>query len=437
MSRVTVSTVLMVALFPAVSIAGPSSAGDLTCHGAAATIVGTLGSDVLGTEGPDVIVTNGAVFVSAKGGNDRVCATGSADRPSVNAGTGDDLVDMSGHTGTSSVHAWLGAGDDTYIGISGTDVVDAAGYYDEVDAAEGHDVVSTGAGKDYVTTGGTASKPGTDDIDLGAGNDELELQGWVQSGTWTAGLGFDELDVWMHGPAATWVFNNALRQATRNGVAVATWQSIESFQLANEASASTFSFIGGSNPERVTTTFPLKRAALGGGDDWIEMWIDEISPSRAMAVYGQQGKDTIRLGRGYNDGPVDVNFGAGTFRLARPTQAAATSTVRGFEKHRVYAYWARVIGTARSDVIGWNVCKGSLSAGDGNDALSYLPIEEDFCGYMGDAYDFPVHGGSGRDVLRGGRLPDVLIGGAGVDYADGAGMRDVCRTERASRCEVR
>lgn len=437
MSRVTVPTALLVALFPVVSISGPASAGAQTCHGAAATIVGTPGSDLLGTEGPDVIVTNGAVFVSAKGGNDRVCATESANRPSVNAGAGDDLVDMSGHAGTSSVHGWLGEGDDTYIGTGGTDVVDAAGYYDEADAAEGHDVVITGAGNDYVTTGGTASKPGTDDIDLGAGDDELELQGWVNSGTWKAGLGSDNLNVWMHGPAATWVFNNALRQATRNGVPVASWQSIESFQLSTEAPASTFSFVGGSNPERVTSIVPLKRASLGGGNDWLELWIDELSPSRTMAIYGQQGTDTLRLGRGYNDGAVDVNFGAGTFRLAKPTQPAATSVVRGFEKHRVYAYWARVVGTPRADVIGWNVCKGSLSAGDGDDALSYLFIEEDFCGYMGDAYDFPVYGGAGRDALRGGRLPDVLIGGPGVDYADGAGMRDVCRTEKATRCEVR
>jgi D-alanyl-D-alanine carboxypeptidase len=241
----------------------------------------------------------------------------------------------------------------------------------------------------------------------------------------------------MHGPAATWVFDNALRQAMRNGVPVATWQSFETFQLATEAPASTFSFVGGNNPERVTTTFPLKHASLGGGNDWIELRIHEISPARAMGIYGQQGTDTLRLGDGYNDGNVDVNLGAGTLRLAKPTQPAATSVVRGFEKHRVYAYWARVIGTPRADVIGWNVCKGSMSAGGGDDALSYLPIEEDFCGYMGDAYDFPVYGGAGRDVLRGGRLPDVLIGGTGVDYADGAGMRDVCRTEKATRCEVR
>lgn len=437
MSRVTVLAVLCVGLFPVASVPGSASAGAQACQGAAATIVGTPGSEIQGTEGADVIVTNGAVFVSAKGGNDRVCATGSAVDLDVIAGAGDDLLDMSGHTGTASVHAYLDAGDDTYIGSSRTDVVDAAGYYDEFDAGQGHDVVNTGAGRDYVTTGGTATTPGTDDIDLGAGNDEISLQGWVNSGTWKAGLGSDKLDVWMHGPAAAWVFNNELRKATRNGATVATWQSFEVFQLSTEAPASTFSFVGGSNPERVTAILPLKRASLGGGDDWLELWIDEIAPSRTMAIYGQQGNDTIRLGRGYNDGSVDVNFGAGTFRLAKPAQPGTTSVVRGFEKHRVYAYWARVVGTPRVDVIGWNVCKGSLSAGDGDDALSYLSIEEDFCGYMGDEYDFPVYGGAGRDVLRGGRLPDVLIGGTGIDYADGAGMRDVCRTEKATRCEVR
>src|SRR5919204_2644107 len=64
------------------AFAPAAQAHTLTCHGHAATIVGTAGDDVLvGTPGPDVIVAKGgADVVRGGGGNDIVCGGGGRDR---------------------------------------------------------------------------------------------------------------------------------------------------------------------------------------------------------------------------------------------------------------------------------------------------------------------------------------------------------------------
>ncbi|KRF20283.1 hypothetical protein ASH02_21395 [Nocardioides sp. Soil796] len=237
-------------------------------------------------------------------------------------------------------------------------------------------------------------------------------------------------------PRGTWVFDNAAGRASRNGSTVLSWTSFERFEL-NHSRNSTVSFTGGPRAEHVRSLVALDRASLGEGNDTLEVWPERLADSPAMRIAGAGGNDLLRLGRGDNDGNVDLDLAAGTVRFVRPTQAGRTSRVTGFERTHVYAMWARVLGTTGADRIGWDACHGSVSGRTGDDALIYLPIQEDSCGYMGDAATIRIYGGRGNDQLRGGFMPDVLLGGSGRDTADGRAGRDLCRVEFAQHCERR
>ena len=47
-----------------------------------------------------------------------------------------------------------------------------------------------------------------------------------------------------------------------------------------------------------------------------------------------------------------------------------------------------------------------------------------------------LHMGAGDDDMVGGRLGDLLDGGAGDDFAFGHGGRDTCLAEEAYECET-
>ena len=78
------------------AVVGPvpaSAAESLSCHGQAATILGTEGADVLsGTSGNDVVVLgDGADFFDGLNGDDVVCGEGGRDV--LVGGPGNDLLD--------------------------------------------------------------------------------------------------------------------------------------------------------------------------------------------------------------------------------------------------------------------------------------------------------------------------------------------------------
>ena len=95
-----------------------------TCRGLPATIVGADNQRLVGTEGPDVVVTNGAQSLSALGGDDTICVTGTPVTAGqgiaiIDAGAGDDYVEASVQgRGTTTV---LGAGADTFISGNGAE----------------------------------------------------------------------------------------------------------------------------------------------------------------------------------------------------------------------------------------------------------------------------------------------------------------------------
>ena len=155
-----------------------------------------------GTEGADVIVIEGVdnkwVF-DAKGGDDLICVTSPRGVGIFYAGDGDDIVDAS--AAQRSVSVDLGRGADEYVGHNGPDRVDT----DYGDAADNKvDTVTTRGGTDSVHSG-TDGEPNQDVVDLGAGSDDLLLEG-VPSGTFDAGSERDDLEVWEAG-RRTWAFD--------------------------------------------------------------------------------------------------------------------------------------------------------------------------------------------------------------------------------------
>lgn len=141
-----------------------SAAGE-TCHGQAATLVGSdRAPRLVGTEGADVVVTNGSQQVDTLGGDDVVCVTGYGAQ--VFAGDGNDLVDASSLTRFGPT-ARLGAGSDHFIGGPGADAVytGATTELDQVDTEP-----------DVVETGGSTRASGPDSVSsgqAGAVNDDV------------------------------------------------------------------------------------------------------------------------------------------------------------------------------------------------------------------------------------------------------------------------
>lgn len=121
------------------TLLAPTSANAVgeTCRGVAATIVHTSGNVQYGTAGRDVIVTNGGQVITG-GGDDLVCVTdGPGSWSLVESGPGDDVVDTT--LRTKSTSADLDEGSDQFFGGPGSDDVSTG----DVHAAD-VDMVSTG-----------------------------------------------------------------------------------------------------------------------------------------------------------------------------------------------------------------------------------------------------------------------------------------------------
>lgn len=90
-----------------------------TCHGRAATIVGTAGDDqITGTDRADVIVTGaGADHVTAGGGRDSICLGDGNDF--ADGGSGNDFV----RAGAGNDYVFGGVGFDRVVGNRGRDVL--------------------------------------------------------------------------------------------------------------------------------------------------------------------------------------------------------------------------------------------------------------------------------------------------------------------------
>ena len=439
-----VSVALLISAGTLAGSLGPAAAAGETCHGLAPTVIGTPGTDLNATEGPDVVLTNGAINVYAGAGDDLVCVTGGAglgdqDVMEILAEDGDDVVD--GTTVESErLFVDLGQGNDTFTGGPEADGVVANAAFDGSSPAArtaGNDTVSTGAGDDNISTGGAPGVADQDTIDLGPGRDVAGIDGSVDPALpIQGGEGSDELEFDRSSLSNALVIDNTLQRATDAQVPVLTWSGFERFRLSPIGRYEPPSFLGGPGAERLLGYIPLTAVDLGGGDDLVNLELQHRLVDHASYA-GGTGDDDFILYAGAGDAArhVRLDLPRGKLYFQREKEAVR-ARIGGFERHRFSADRIEFRGTAAADHVEWQGCHGVIDGGRGDDLIEAFSLPDVGCGYPVNHADLVVRGGGGDDTLVGSGDPNVLVGGAGDDRADGrGGNRDRCVAEKERHCE--
>lgn len=426
------TTALPTATLLALATLAPTTAqaAGETCHGAAATIVGanTSSYELRGTNGPDVIVTDGASEVDSRAGDDLVCITGSAYNPSVDAGTGNDVVDASAsRTGSQSQ---LGAGSDRYLGSRGFDVV-RAGSTDEsfryVDTER--DVIDTGpAGESDLVFSGQDRVPNADEVHMERGSLQwfgTAATGAVLDGGADSGLQLapeDDEDLTLDAVAGT---------IAVSGQDTLAMSGFTTYIVGTYEPTGSFVFRGTDADESLylsARTSPRSSVTMGDGNDYVMLDIGAKMPASSSYDAGD-GRDLVDVI--IPETVVGLDLAAG-----RLTTGRGRATVAGFEDTNVMAREADIRGTSGANEISVYACRSTVHARGGADSLSSFNSQMDErlgCRTRQGRW----FGNGGDDVLRGTYGPDRLIGGAGRDTVNGSGGRDVCSAEVRTKCEVR
>lgn len=381
----------------------PAAAAAVSCHGVAATIVGTTHADVIhGTSGRDVIAARGGGdTIYAGGGNDLVCGGKGADRiyggtgrdtlyggrdglhnaaedgvekigDTLHGGPGDDVlyagadrrpadivvldvyswdgaahgvdIDMRSRTARGEGADRFGAGSATIVGSSHADVIDGTDRRDWIYSGAGADVIRGHGGGDrlYADSVGGAAGGGADKVWGGDGNDWL----W-------AGPGDDRLS-------------------------------------------------GGSGNDTIEDRGASDDVLIGGkGDDHLS---DEVGGGAApQIINGGAGHDSLQLSTdkvnpklAASTGTWDMASGAMTFTLDKKIEL----TVR-YVDVGIFVNW----GTS------WTV-----TGTTGDDMVTGAGIP----GGAGTTFD----GLAGDDTFRGSDYDDTFDGGPGQDHSLGMGDGD-------------
>ncbi|MCD4536499.1 hypothetical protein LRP67_20600 [Nocardioides sp. cx-169] len=428
------------AALPATSPAQAESKRPPTCLGQDATIVGK--GHVRGTRGRDVIVATAPTTVAALGGDDLICVVGTGTtkqtKVRVGAGEGDDrVVDRVRSPHKTDIR--LAGGDDRYTASSSL-------VLDRVEAGPGRDVVSTGRGDDQVTSG-VRGRPNHDQVNLGPGDDRLFARGVGQtSSRLRGGLGRDELDASDLGPGGqlsggpgAWMFDNAAGTATYEGTVLTRWGGFEEFDLPWGTGPLTFR--GGPASESIWFYNPDRASyevLMGGGDDEVKV-SDDITMS--APVDGGGGRDTI-LAYSYHPSSATASLADQQLRFrvipgVEPDPGYAESTVelRGFENAEAFAPVALAIGDAGPNELQALGCGPVARGGDGDDSLEVRVVRGEFGCFEAANSRARAYGEQGDDRLLGGPFTEILVGGPGLDRADGRERNDICDAEREVRCE--
>lgn len=426
MPRLVSTAFVAVALTAGLVPAGPAHAQDApTCHGRRATVVGDPDVFLLhGTRHSDVIVTNGVNIVDARAGADLICVTGHVDPASlitIDAGSGDDVVDARGQHTRTSILLRLGA--DTAWGGTAADSVFAAG--------GGTDRVWTGTGADTASAGAGAK------VHLGPGDDRLNAYRPHPSAILDGGPGANYLDIVSMGNGA-WSLDNRTGTARVNGVLAYSWTGFTTFDVGGFGGiGGSLSFHGSDRSERVVRANHLGevafRADLGGDNDHLSVNVSMTGP-----FDGGPGRDVVSVAgaRGDRHDTATVDLGAGTFATTSTTATYPTLVLAGMERLLLRSFvHADVTGSDGDDVVSLvHGCGLTFSGLDGDDRIAGVDL--DLSCAVSPPNRVVAHGGPGDDQLLGGATDDELYGDAGTDTARGADGADLCAAETRVECEL-
>jgi hypothetical protein len=441
---------VLVCLPDAADAAGP------TCQSRPATVVGEPGKVLQGTSGPDVVVSGGASFVNTGDGDDVVCVTGAtADgfRVRVDSGAGDDsVVTRTGNV----VKAYLGPGEDSFVGGAESDEVEAGDPADdEFDTYEDDvpDTITTGGGDDHVL----ASQEDT--IALGSGDDSLEWAGPAgrpYRGIADGGPGRNVLRVAaavVDGEApARWVLDSRAGTLSRADVTLVSWRRFTGFQVRVDPGVGRLVMRGSARDEwfsayQLGLSGPPVTIRSGGGDDTISAGGVNTPGEVDLDIDGGPGRDLVRvLGYEFVRASLVLDLAAGEYRYHDEDSGSATVPLAGIED-------ADVEGVPEVSVRGdssanrltvwadqtrfpvFERCRVVVAGGGGNDRLTLRSraVQPSWRKCPAPV----VRGGAGNDVLVGSLLPEKLLGGPGRDVARGGRGSDTCVAETRRACERR
>lgn len=370
--------------------AAPAIAATPTCHGRAATKVGTAGADnLVGTAGDDVIVAGaGNDTVHGGGGNDTICGGngddtlyGDGGSNTLDGGGGND--DLVGNpTGADTLVGGPGVYDvalystltatQPLVADLGTGVASAVGVSDHLSGIEG---LVGGAGADRLTGG-----KGTDLLFGIGGNDVLDGAG-----------GFDYAGFLIAPVTAD------LTTDVATGEGRDTMKGIEGLL----AGLSPSTLIGNSGANLMIGGPGNDVLRGGGGDDVLD------GGPGADELYGEAGVDRL-IGLGGDD---LLDGGSGV------DLADYSSSVTGVK--------VSLVSNRSSGDSGVDVLRSveDIAGGSGPDTL------------VGDGNSNILIGQAGNDHLFGNGSADLLVGGDGSDVADGGTGTDSCTAESVTACE--
>ncbi len=426
--------------------ATPTYAVGETCQGRPATIVGTPGQyGLAGTEGDDVVVTQGARGVATLGGNDLVCITSALPSPasvSLEAGSGDDVVDASAATGPLAVV--LGPGRDTYTGspfdeyvVSGTE---GSEYEPPVDIER--DVITTVAGgDDSVMSGSGPAAPNSDVVvlgtDDGAGRgSEVVWLGPMASGASLDGGGGARLTFYVG--TGQVVVDARAGTYTEDGRQLLRWSGFDRFTTGGTApTPSSFTFLGTDRAEELNLRFADARTTrqqidMAGGKDSLSLEYGDNVGARGSTYEGGPGQDHVNMWAGSH---LDLDLASGRMETRHAGRTVRTS-LEGFETQLLGARDLELDGTSRADVIRFYACKATVHGRGGADDIAQTRRNYHVPRPRCHPWKFRLFGGGGNDTLRGSTDRDLLVGGRGRDTIYGNGGRDRCSGEKLRSCEI-
>mgnify|MGYP005990465761 CR=1 FL=1 len=403
-----------------------------TCRGLPATIVGADNQRLVGTEGPDVVVTNGAQSLTALGGDDTICVTGTPVTAGqaiidIDAGAGDDYVEASVQGRGSSTT--LGAGADTFISGNGAQhsVYTGTSQLRSSTDTEADRVLIT-LGNSSVTSG-QADTENPDTVEINRGTvvwkGRMGAQAPVTARGGTANLVLDAI------PGSTVIDagrGNATSEATSLG-----FTGFTSFVFSGGDAGGKLTFRGTDADERLEAFAPddfERDVTMGGGDDF---YGTDGTGTRSSKARGGPGRDEVLLALPKYDVTADLDGGRAVARKGRTKKIVKTT---GFEDLTLTARRGVVDGTPASEQIIVAACRVNISGDRGKDFVAATDELDDVWPVRDcRRYSAYLSGGRGKDMLFGGPGNDRLIGGAGRDTLDGGSGRDVCQGEKRRSCE--
>jgi Ca2+-binding RTX toxin-like protein len=363
--------------------------------------------NVNGTQADDnIFVDTGVSIINGNGGNDTIRAGFSED--TVNGGAGNDTFVVTGnefidntdggsgtdtldHSGLASSYSGADVNFDTGIITStrtsgGTVTVASIETY--LDNDEGNTITDRSGAMTIVAGGGNDTvientSGGTDNFDLGAGNDTLEIQNdGIFGDVFEGGAGIDTADF------------SAIAYSSTDLVVIDLQAGTVSDGFGGSEVLSGFeNVIGSQGQETIIGTAGDNEIDGRGGIDTI------MSGDGEDIVFGRGGSDDISLGLG-----ADFALGGG-----------GNDTIRGGNGGD------DVQGGAGADMLFGDAGNDEILGGSGGDTIEGGTGNDTIDG--GNAAD-TIFGGAGNDVITGGGFTDFLRGGANQDTISGGGSAD-------------